>query len=393
MKILFVADGRSAIALNWIAYFVSAGWEVHLASSFECSPSIPLSSLQIIPVAMSGVRSEQRVGHTGGRAIKWLPVNMRTSLRRWLGPLTLGRAADRLRELITRLKPDLVHAMRIPFEGMAAAQALKDTPAPRLVVSVWGNDFTLHAPSTPLMRYYTRQTLLRADALHADCQRDLRLARFWGFDPEKRAIVLPGAGGVQVDVFFPAEGAQDAINQPPFFPIINPRGVRAYIRNDTFFQAASLTRRQYPQIRLLCPGMAGEPEILKMVEELQLQDITELLPAQTRPQMAELFRRCPVAVSPSEHDGTPNTLLEAMASGCFPIAGDIESIREWIEPGINGLLFSPDNPQELASALRRAIQEPGLRRAAREHNLRLVRERAEYTQVMRQAESFYQSLV
>jgi hypothetical protein len=43
-------------------------------------------------------------------------------------------------------------------------------------------------------------------------------------------------------------------------------------------------------------------------------------------------------VSPAIHDGTPNSLLEGMACGCFPVAGDLESIREWITHGQNGLL-------------------------------------------------------
>ena len=41
--------------------------------------------------------------------------------------------------------------------------------------------------------------------------------------------------------------------------------------------------------------------------------------------MAALFRQAQVMLSITTHDGTPNTLLEGLASGCFPIAGDIES--------------------------------------------------------------------
>lgn len=54
--------------------------------------------------------------------------------------------------------------------------------------------------------------------------------------------------------------------------------------------------------------------------------------------MAELFRLSSVAVSPSLHDGTPNTLLEAMDCGCIIVTGDIESVREWINDGENGSL-------------------------------------------------------
>ena len=60
----------------------------------------------------------------------------------------LKSSARRLQELIRRLQPELVHAMRIPYEGMVAALARPSMP---LLISVWGNDFTLHARSTPLM--------------------------------------------------------------------------------------------------------------------------------------------------------------------------------------------------------------------------------------------------
>ena len=88
-------------------------------------------------------------------------LSLRTKIRQWFGPLTLRRSAERLREFIKEVKPDLVHAMRIPYEGMLAADAY-DGSAP-LVVSIWGNDFTLHAPSTQLMRHYTKWTMSVAD--------------------------------------------------------------------------------------------------------------------------------------------------------------------------------------------------------------------------------------
>jgi glycosyltransferase involved in cell wall biosynthesis len=104
--------------------------------------------------------------------------------------------------------------------------------------------------------------------------------------------------------------------------------------------------------------------------------------------MAELFRRSQVAVSPSTHDGTPNTLLEAMACGCFPVAGDLESLREWITPGDNGLLVDPGDPRALADAILLALEQPDLRLRARERNLRLIAERAEYKKVMYSPKNF-----
>jgi glycosyltransferase involved in cell wall biosynthesis len=391
MRILFVADGRSPIALNWIRYFIAAGHEVHLASSFPCQAEPGLASFTVVPVAMSEIKEASSDSSTGGRdrlLRRFLPVRLRTRIRQWLGPLTLPRAAQRLGDMIQSIQPELVHAMRIPYEGMLAALAMKDTNLP-LLISVWGNDFTLHANSTPLMRRYTRLALRRATALHTDCQRDQQLAQAWGFDPAKLAIVLPGGGGIQMNVFHP--DLESADEKTPL--VLNPRGLRAYVRTDTIFRAIKLVHAQRPQVRFACTGMAGQSEALRWIDELGLDGAVELLSPLSRDQMADLFRQAQVMLSITIHDGTPNTLLEGLASGCFPIAGDIESIREWITPGANGLLVDPGDPQALAEAIMQALDQPELRSRARESNLKLVRERAEYGGVMRQAEAFYQSLV
>jgi glycosyltransferase involved in cell wall biosynthesis len=81
-----------------------------------------------------------------------------------------------------------------------------------------------------------------------------------------------------------------------------------------------------------------------------------------------------------------------MACGCFPLAGDIESIREWITPGINGLLIEPTKPQALAEALILALENPAMRTRAAELNLEIIRQRAEISLVRAQLEVFYQRI-
>lgn len=385
MRLLFVADGRSPIALNWIRYFVERGDDVYLASTFPCRPELSLSGMEIVPVAFSSVKTAPEAGSTPRRGM-WgaSTLKLRTALRQWLGPLTIFRASRPLRRFIERVQPDLVHAMRIPYEGMLAADATGLAP---LVVSVWGNDFTLHAPATPLMRHYTEWTLKVADALHADCQRDIRLGKQMGFDPSRPTLVTPGNGGIRMDVFYPPE-------TPPAAPlVVNPRGLRAYVRNDTFFAAIPLVLRERPDARFACASMAGVREAVETVARLGLESVVELLPARPHAQMAELFRAAQVVVSPATHDGTPNTLLEAMACGCFPVAGDLDSIREWIKPGENGLLADPGDPRALAAAILRGLNDSALREQAAGKNAVLIAERAEYTRNMARVVGFYEKLI
>jgi glycosyltransferase involved in cell wall biosynthesis len=387
MRLLFVADGRSQIALNWIEYFLVQGHEVHLASTFLSPVDRRLASYTFVPAAFSSLKPANETGrasHKAGGLWGASAVRLRTTLRQWLGPLTLPRAGRPLRTLIDRLQPELIHAMRIPYEGMLAALAQGEAP---LVISVWGNDFTLHAPSTPLMRRYTRRTLQRATVLHADCQRDVRLAHAWGFPPARQAMVLPGAGGVQPEIFYPPERI---VTEPV---VIQPRGVRAYVKNRVFFQAIPLVLESLPAARFVCPNMQGEAQAEGWAQELGIAGQVALLPKQTRAQMADLFRQARVVVSPTIHDGTPNTLLEAMACGCLPVAGDLESLREWITPGVNGLLVDLSQPQALAEAILSALKQDELCQQAREENLRQIAERAEYGRVMAAAEQVYRELI
>ncbi len=348
--------------------------------------------METIPVAFSGLKkATQRPGAASARTL-----GLRTVIRQWLGPLTIRRAAKQLRAFIGEAQPDLIHAMRIPYEGMIAANAIDGLHTPsvsaplrsgRLIISTWGNDFTLHAPSSPLMRQYTRRTMQRADAVHSDCHRDIRLATEWGFDSAKPTLVAPGNGGIHTDIFCPPAKLVEA-------PIIlNPRGFRPYVRNDMFFKSIPLVLAKHPNAKFLCASMAGEVEAIRRIRELGIEDSVELLGLVPHEQTAEVYRRAQILVSPSIHDGTPNTLLEGMACGCFPVAGDLESIREWISPNENGLLFDSNDPQSIASALIEAIENKTLREKSARLNRDVISMRAEYGNNMRNAEGFYKRVI
>lgn len=390
MRLLFVTDARSPISRNWMRYFVERGDEIFVASTFECELDFPVKRLEFTPVAFSAAK--KRTSPPSSASSRTL--GLRTVIRQWIGPLTIPAAARRLRKFIKEVQPDLVHAMRVPFEGMLAAAALqggfdaggksaRSTPLPRFLVSVWGNDFTLHAPSTPLMKMHTRRVMRSADGLHADTARDVRLARQWGLGGEKASLVAPGGGGVRGDVFYPpAELVKDAV-------IVNPRGVRPYVRNDSFFKAIPLVLAKRPDARFVCLSMAGEEQAMKWVRGLKIEHAVELTPPVPFAEMGTVFRGAQIVVSPSVHDGTPNSLIEAMACGCFPIAGDLESIREWITPGQNGLLVDAADPQSIAEAIWLGLEREDLRREAAGLNAKIISARAEYGATMKRVEEFY----
>jgi glycosyltransferase involved in cell wall biosynthesis len=74
------------------------------------------------------------------------------------------------------------------------------------------------------------------------------------------------------------------------------------------------------------------------------------------------------------------------------VVGDIESIREWITPGVNGLLVEPDKPQALAEAVLLALDNGDLRNRAAEYNACLITERASAELVREKLRIFYEGV-
>jgi glycosyltransferase involved in cell wall biosynthesis len=165
------------------------------------------------------------------------------------------------------------------------------------------------------------------------------------------------------------------------------------VRNDAFFQAIPLVLAHMPRTLFVCPAMKGSAAAQSWVDRLNIADSVRLLPAVAPDAMAALFRGAQITVSPAIHDGTPNSLLEAMACGCLPVTGDIESMRESIADGVNGLLCNPNEPPSIARAILRGLDDAALRDRARTHNSSLIAERAEYGRTMHRVESFYETVL
>jgi glycosyltransferase involved in cell wall biosynthesis len=298
---------------------------------------------------------------------------------------------------VKSVRPDVVHALRIPFEGILAARALANSRVP-LAVSVWGNDFTLFAARYPFIGVLVRETVARADLLMADCRRDIHLAHEWGLPIERPTLVAPGAGGIPSGKFFAGPPSIEFVVRhglPSARPVIvYARRLRPqYVRTDALLAAFPAVLERVPAALLVLVGLRGVASIEAWRARLDSPDSVILLPELPHSNMAELFRYADVSVSPSQHDGTPNTLLEAMACGAFPVAGDIESIREWVESGVNGLLCDPTSSESIANALVQALTDPDLRARAASINGKLIAERADYDQVMARVERVYQVLV
>jgi glycosyltransferase involved in cell wall biosynthesis len=229
----------------------------------------------------------------------------------------------------------------------------------------------------------------------ADTERDIRIAAAWGFSSEKPFLIIPGSGGIQLPAMI---GSKFGNSFPQELPeariVVNPRGSRpGSLRQDLFLQAIPLVLEKVPSAFFICPSLASDIECRKMVERLGINNKIWLWPRIGQLQLWALYQKSIVYVSPSVHDGTPNSLLEAMSCGCFPVVGNIESMREWITQDINGFLVDANSSQSIANGIIQALESPTLLEGARNKNASIIAERAEYQCCMAKAEAFLEKIL
>ena len=391
MRVLLVADMRSPITWGWVNAVRSAGVVVLGTDGLPWPEHRPPGANS--EASRGGVK--QRLRSFAGATPKRLRATGR--VRQVAGPLLASIKGRRIRRAVKRSKPDVVHALRIPCEAMAALAACP--PAVPLAVSIWGNDLTLQASESYLTRRATRRVLARTDLLFADCQRDIDLAGTYGLRPATPTAVLPGGGGI--DLARAAEQDRTLASHlrdlagPGRRLVVNARGCRSYVRNEILLEALSLLASDLdPRVRVVFVDSAHDVALRRAIELHPLRSKVTVIGKRSPEEVFSLFRLAEVSVSITDHDGTPNSLLEAMAAGAIPVCGDLPSIREWIEPGRNGFLAPFNDPPAVADVLRLALGLSGAERnAIKTENDRIIATRAERGLASRHAAEKYGQLV
>jgi len=118
------------------------------------------------------------------------------------------------------------------------------------------------------------------------------------------------------------------------------------------------------------------PQVAYLRETLEredLEDRVEFVGWAGAAALAAEYRRASLFIFPSRHEGMPNALLEAMASGLPVIASRIAGNEELVVPGETGILVPPDDPDALREALRALLVD----KSERERMGRAARRRVE----------------
>ena len=184
-----------------------------------------------------------------------------------------------------------------------------------------------------------------------------------GFRPE-RLVHIPN--GVDIRQFYPVFWQKEPVESAERVVLCVARleyakGVDVLLRAWAYMLRLSTAWRETLQPRLCLVGDGTRrAELEHLAAELGIQESVEFLG--TRHDVVRLLQHAWCFVLPSRWEGMPNALLEAMACGLPCITSLVSGSEDIIEQGHNGLLVEPEQPEQLAYALRLLIENTDLAR-------------------------------
>lgn len=272
----------------------------------------------------------------------------------WIGGLPGLRAVARLLPYIWMLlrrlgQYDVVHVMANSGWSwhLFAAPAiwiawLRDVPA---VVNYRGGEA---APFLDRSSGVVRRTLSRAKALVVPSGFLKEVFAHHGM----QASIVPNI--VDLQRFRPGARAEG----PP--RLLVARNLEPLYGNETALRAMALVRARRPA-RLVIAGTGPEEGRLRtLAVELGIDADVDFAGRLDRDEMARLLRGSHVALNPSRVDNMPNSLLEALASGVPVVSTDVGGVPFLVEHERTALLVPSGDPQAMAAAVLRVLDEPGV---------------------------------
>ena len=280
-----------------------------------------------------------------------------------------GAGAFRLARRLSRILRDVRADVLLTIHGGAYAAAAFLSGFRPFAVYVGGSDVLFAHYSK---RYLSRVSLTAACVVFSNgrylAQKAQNLA--------PRARIIPLYMGTDTSKFRPGDRPASPIS------IVCTRGFMPIYNNELLIRALSYLPDDLPEHETVFaaagPDFENARSLAAQILTPAQRGRVKFLGGASRDALAELLSRAHIYVSVSRSDGASLSLMEALASGAFPVLSNIPANQEWIKPGTkNGLLVPCDDAAELASVLTRAIKDETLRSVASEKNRRLILERAD----------------
>lgn len=207
---------------------------------------------------------------------------------------------------------------------------------------------TYHRLVAPFLRLVWRQ----AGSLVANSKglRELALK----FDPSAHIELIPN--GVDLDAFVPVERDWSTPRLLSVGRLVYQKGLDLAAR-----ALADLKDLDWEWV------VAGDGsfrlEFEKLCRELGIADRVRLAGWRSREELVQDYMQANLFLFPSRHEGMPNAVLEAMASGLPVVASRIAGNEELVLPDRTGLLFPSESVADLQAELQDLLPDAARRKA------------------------------
>ena len=154
-------------------------------------------------------------------------------------------------------------------------------------------------------------------------------------------------------------------------------------------------KQKYTSLSLIIIGDGPEKSNL----EQESKDLSQIyfLGRQDHGKIIEYLKTADIFVSPSidlpqDREGTPTSIMEAMAAGLPVITTKVGGVPYLIKEGINGFLVNPGSAEELAEAIIKLINNPYLIQKMAAQNLEDIKLR-NWPTIARRIDDVYKSIL
>lgn len=137
--------------------------------------------------------------------------------------------------------------------------------------------------------------------------------------------------------------------------VMYSKGIREYLR------ACEIVKEKHPEVRFMLLGACeniqdslSEDDLKPFIEKGIIEHFGET------DTVADYYKQCSVYVLPSYREGTPRTVLEAMAMGRAIITTDAPGCRETVKDGETGFLVPIKDAEAVADKMLEFIEHPEL---------------------------------
>jgi glycosyltransferase involved in cell wall biosynthesis len=261
-----------------------------------------------------------------------------------------------LRRLVRERGIDIIHSHEYKTDLLALLVARATGTIPLATVHGW----TGHSWRERCAYYPLDKRLLRSFPMSIAVSSEIRseLVRC-GVSPERVRVVL---NGIDPEAFRRDRGAEADVRRglgiSPEEIVVGAIGrLEPQKRFDLLIRACAALRQRRPALRLLIAGDGSQrAELQTLAASLMPGDACQLLGHRT--DVTALHHGFDVYAQSSDYEGTPNSVLEAMALETPVVATAAGGTAEIVEDQVHGLIVSCGDVDGLTDAIDRTLREP-----------------------------------